>query len=173
MVGTTYKKEGKEAAILLGFDLAGPKWSDFVRQALALAPEKKVALHCWRGGMRSGAMAWVLDLYGFEVFLLEGGYKRYRKWVLARFEKEYRLTVLGGKTGSGKTRILQQLDHLGEQVVDLEDIAQHRGSSYGSMNRLIQPSQEQLENILADRLSNWTLKKKYGSKTRAAISASG
>ena len=153
LVGTAYKKEGKEKAILLGFDLAGPKWSGFVRQALELAPEKKVALHCWRGGMRSGAMAWALDLYGFDVYLLEGGYKRYRKWVLARFEKEYRLMVIGGKTGSGKTRILQQLSHLGEQVVDLEDIAGHQGSSYGSMNKLVQPSQEQMENILAARLS--------------------
>jgi tRNA 2-selenouridine synthase len=153
LVGTTYKKEGKEKAILLGFDLAGPKWSGFVRQALELAPEKKVVLHCWRGGMRSGAMAWALDLYGFDVYLLDGGYKRYRKWVLGQFEKEYRLMVIGGKTGSGKTRILQQLDHLGEQVIDLEDIAQHRGSSYGSMNSLIQPSQEQMENILADWLS--------------------
>ena len=153
LVGTTYKKEGKEAAILLGFDLAGPKWSGFIRQALQLAPEKKLALHCWRGGMRSGAMAWALDLYGFDVYLLEGGYKRYRKWVLGQFEKEYDLMVIGGKTGSGKTRILQQLGHLGEQVVDLEEIAQHQGSSYGSMNKLVQPSQEQLENILADRLS--------------------
>jgi tRNA 2-selenouridine synthase len=72
-VGTTYKQVGREEAILLGFDLTGSKWSGFIKQALALAPGKKIALHCWRGGMRSGAMAWALDLYGFEVYLLQGG----------------------------------------------------------------------------------------------------
>src|ERR1700733_13551312 len=81
-VGTTYKQQGREAAILLGFDLAGPKWSGFIRQALTFAPEKKLALHCWRGGMRSGAMAWALDLYGFETYTIKGGYKNYRRWVL-------------------------------------------------------------------------------------------
>ncbi|RYY23616.1 MAG: tRNA 2-selenouridine(34) synthase MnmH, partial [Chitinophagaceae bacterium] len=66
-VGTTYKQQGKEPAILLGFDLTGPKWSQFIKDALAVAPGKKVAVHCWRGGMRSGAMAWALNLYGFDV----------------------------------------------------------------------------------------------------------
>src|SRR5687768_14252587 len=81
-VGTTYKLAGKEAAILLGFDLTGPKWSGFIQRALEVAPEKKIAVHCWRGGMRSAAMAWALDVYGFEVYQVEGGYKRYRRWVL-------------------------------------------------------------------------------------------
>jgi tRNA 2-selenouridine synthase len=152
LVGTTYKRESREAAILLGFDLAGPKWSGFIRQSLEIAPQKKIAVHCWRGGMRSGAMAWALDLYGFEVFLVKGGYKSYRKWVLRRFEEKYLLHVVGGMTGSGKTRILHQLHLLGQQVIDLEDIAQHQGSSYGSLNRLIQPPQEQFENDLAGQL---------------------
>lgn len=151
-VGTTYKQVGREAAILLGFDLAGPKWSGFIRQALEIAPQKKIAVHCWRGGMRSGAMAWALDLYGFEVYLLAGGYKQYRQWVLRRFEEAFEIFVVGGMTGSGKTRILQQLGSLGEQIIDLEDLAQHQGSTYGTLNKLIQPSQEQFENNLADRL---------------------
>jgi tRNA 2-selenouridine synthase len=152
LVGTTYKQESREAAILLGFDLAGPKWSGFIRQSLEMAPKKKIAVHCWRGGMRSGAMAWALDLYGFEVFLVKGGYKGYRKWVLRQFEENYLLYVLGGLTGSGKTKILHQLRLLGEQVIDLEDIAKHQGSSYGTLNRLIQPSQEQFENNFAEQL---------------------
>lgn len=152
LVGTTYKQESREAAILLGFDLAGPKWSGFIRQALEMAPQKRIAVHCWRGGMRSSAMAWALDLYGFEVFVVKGGYKSYRKWVHRQFEANYRLNVLGGLTGSGKTKILHQLRALGEQVIDLEDIARHQGSSYGSLNRLIQPSQEQFENDLAGQL---------------------
>ncbi len=151
-VGTTYKQVGREAAILLGFDLTGAKWSGFIKEALAYAPSKKIALHCWRGGMRSGAMAWALDLYGFDVYLLQGGYKSYRNWVIREFEKTWQLKVLGGMTGSGKTKILQQLKTAGQQVIDLEDLAQHQGSSFGSMNRFIQPTQEQFENNLAAEL---------------------
>ena len=148
-VGTTYKQQSKEAAILLGFDLTGPKWSGFIREALQIAPEKRIAVHCWRGGMRSGAMAWALGLYGFEVYTIVGGYKTYRRWALAQFEKPFNLIVLGGMTGSGKTRILRQLDNQGEQVIDLEDLAQHQGSAFGTMNRLKQPTQEQFENNFA------------------------
>ncbi|RYY59314.1 MAG: tRNA 2-selenouridine(34) synthase MnmH [Chitinophagaceae bacterium] len=152
-VGTTYKQVGREAAILLGFDLAGSKWSGFIRQALVFAPDKKVALHCWRGGMRSGAMAWALDMYGFEVFLLTGGYKKYRGWIHRQFEKNRAMRILGGKTGSGKTRVLHQLQQLGQQVVDLEDLAQHQGSAFGSMGRMLQPTQEQFENNLGIKLA--------------------
>lgn len=152
-VGTTYKKHGREAAILLGFDLAGPKWSGLIKQALTLAPEKKVSVHCWRGGMRSGAIAWALDLYGFDTYTLKGGYKHYRNWVQQRSATPYRLKVIGGMTGSGKTKLLHELDKQGEQTIDLEDLAQHQGSSYGTKNYLVQPSQEQFENNLAARLN--------------------
>ena len=152
-VGITYKQEGREAAILLGFDLTGNKWSGFIQQALHFAPGKKIAVHCWRGGMRSAAMAWALDLYGFDVYLVQGGYKSYRQWALRQFEQPYPLWVIGGMTGSGKTKTLQQLNRLGEQVIDLEDLAQHQGSSYGTLNRLQQPTQEQFENELATQLS--------------------
>ena len=158
-VGTTYKQQGKEAAILLGFDLTGPKWSGFIRQALDIAPQKKLLLHCWRGGMRSSAMAWALDLYGFEVYLLQGGYKSYRRWVAKKWERPYTFNVIGGNTGSGKTKILHELEAAGQQIVDLEDLAQHRGSTYGSLNRLIQPTQEQFENDLATALSKLDHKK--------------
>ena len=152
-VGTTYKQVGREAAILLGFDLTGNKWSGFIRQALDIAPDKKIAVHCWRGGMRSGAMAWALNLYGFEVYLIEGGYKKYRRWVIDLFEKSYQLCILGGMTGSGKTLLLQQLQLMGHQVIDLEELAQHQGSAYGSLNKLVQPTQEQFENNLGQQLN--------------------
>jgi tRNA 2-selenouridine synthase len=151
-VGTTYKQVGREAAILLGFDLTGSKWSGFIKQALKIAPSKKIAVHCWRGGMRSGAMAWAFNLYGFEVYLIEGGYKNYRRWTVEQFNKSYPLIVLGGKTGSGKTKLLHQLGVVGEQIVDLEELAQHQGSSYGTMNSMLQPTQEQFENNLAFQL---------------------
>jgi tRNA 2-selenouridine synthase len=152
-VGTTYKQQGREAAILLGFDLTGPKWAAYIREALDIAPQKKLILHCWRGGMRSSAMAWAFDLYGFDVSLLQGGYKNYRRWTARLWERPYTFYVIGGNTGSGKTRILHRLKALGEQVVDLEDLAQHQGSTYGSLNRLIQPTQEQFENDLATTLA--------------------
>lgn len=158
-VGTTYKQESREAAILLGFDLVGNKWRGFIETALALSPNKKIAIHCWRGGMRSGVMAWALDLYGFEVLVIEGGYKAYRNWVLQQFLKPYKLLVLSGKTGSHKTEILNALENLGEQIVDLEKLAQHQGSAYGSMNKLIQPTQEQFENNFAEELSHLNLNK--------------
>jgi tRNA 2-selenouridine synthase len=152
-VGTTYKQKGREAAILLGFDLTGPKWSGFIREALQIAPAKKIALHCWRGGMRSAAMAWALDLYGFEVQTIRGGYKSFRHWALRQYQRPYPLSVIGGMTGSGKTRVLTKLKTAGEQTIDLEDLAQHQGSTYGSLNRLIQPTQEQFENDFAIRLA--------------------
>jgi tRNA 2-selenouridine synthase len=158
-VGTTYKQQGREAAILLGFDLIGPKWSGFIRQAQEIAPEKKIALHCWRGGMRSAAMAWALDLYGFEVCTIRGGYKTYRHWVLRQYQRPYALSVIGGMTGSGKTRVLARLREAGEQTIDLEDLARHRGSAYGSLNRLIQPTQEQFENNLAIQLAKMDLQR--------------
>jgi tRNA 2-selenouridine synthase len=152
MVGTTYKQQSREAAILLGFDLTGSKWSGFIRQALEIAPQKRIAVHCWRGGMRSGAMAWALSLYGFEVYIITGGYKNFRRWTLNQFERSWNISVLGGMTGSGKTMILKELRRLGEQIIDLEELAQHQGSSFGSMNKLTQPTQEQFENNLAFEL---------------------
>ena len=151
-VGTTYKQGSREAAILLGFDLTGAKWSGFIKQALAIAPDKKIAIHCWRGGMRSGAMAWCLDMYGFEVYLLTGGYKHYRRWVLGTFARKFNVRILGGLTGSGKTKVLYQLKALGQQVTDLEGLAQHQGSAFGSMGTMEQPTQEQFENNFANEL---------------------
>ena len=151
-VGTTYKQQGREEAILLGFDITGPKWSGFIKTALELAPDKKIGVHCWRGGMRSGAMAWALNLYGFEVYLLEGGYKAFRNWALNKFTEKYNILILGGMTGSGKTRVLHELQKKGEQVIDLEALAEHQGSSYGSMGKESHPSQEYFENLFASEL---------------------
>lgn len=98
-------------------------------------------------------MAWALNLYGFEVYVLENGYKSYRQWTLSQSSQTFNILILGGMTGSGKTQILHAIKNSGEQMIDLEDLAQHQGSSYGSMGTLIQPSQEQFENNLAYQLS--------------------
>lgn len=92
------------------------------QKALEISPDKKVAVHCWRGGMRSGAMAWALDFYGFDVTVIEGGYKSYRHWVLDWFEKEYPLIVLGGMTGSHKTDILKEIGKMVSRSLIWKDL---------------------------------------------------
>ncbi len=152
-VGTLYKQTGKEDAMELGLRYVGPKLESFVKEAKALAPGRKIMVHCWRGGQRSGAMAWLLRQAGFEVETMPGGYKAYRKWVLECFESSpLQLVVLGGQTGSGKTKILHELARLGEQVIDLEGLANHKGSAFGFIGELPQPTVEQFENDLFDRI---------------------
>ncbi|MEE4176154.1 MAG: tRNA 2-selenouridine(34) synthase MnmH [Bacteroides sp.] len=153
VVGTLYKKSGREAAILEGLDFAGRKLRNFVKQAKKAAPGKKLLMHCWRGGMRSESMAWLLNLAGFDVYLLKGGYKAYRRHVLSLWEKPARIMILSGKTGTGKTEILKHMQELGQQVIDLEGIAHHKGSAFGAIGESPQPSSEQFENELADQ---WT-----------------
>ncbi|HEY9646616.1 MAG TPA: tRNA 2-selenouridine(34) synthase MnmH, partial [Chroococcidiopsis sp.] len=145
-VGTCYKQQGRNAAVELGFAIAGPKFAGFIAQAAALAPDRRVRLHCWRGGMRSGAIAWVLELAGFQVSVLEGGYKAFRRWAMAAVQEVKPILILGGMTGTGKTDILTALAAQGEQVLDLEHLAKHRGSSYGALGLPPQPSNEQFEN---------------------------
>ncbi|QMU26984.1 tRNA 2-selenouridine(34) synthase MnmH [Adhaeribacter radiodurans] len=147
-VGTTYKQINKDQAVLLGLDLFGPKMSEMVRQAEKLAPGKEVMLHCWRGGMRSAGVAWLLDLAGFKVNLLRDGYKAFRRLVKHTFAQPMPLMVIGGLTGSGKTEILQELQKLGENIIDLEKLAHHRGSAFGGIGQPSQPSVEQFENEL-------------------------
>ncbi len=115
---------------------------------------KIVLVHCWRGGMRSAGVAWLLDLYGYQVYTLQGGYKAYRGWVLEQFEKGYPIQILGGYTGSGKTEVLKALANKSECVIDLEGLAGHKGSAFGNMGLPLQPSQEMFENKLAQALAN-------------------
>jgi tRNA 2-selenouridine synthase SelU len=99
--------------------------------------------------MRSGAVAWLLDLYGFKVYTIVGGYKAFRQWGLKQMEKEYCINILGGYTGSGKTYVLQQMKKMNEVVIDLEDLARHKGSAFGNIGMPKQPGQEMFENLLA------------------------
>lgn len=148
-VGTCYRHQGREAAVELGFELAGPKFAEMIRQANAIAPERTVRLHCWRGGMRSGAVAWVLSLAGFQVVTLAGGYKVFRRWVRRTLETPRPIQLLGGMTGTAKTDILQAMAAQGAQVLDLEGYANHRGSSFGALCLPPQPTTEQFENLVA------------------------
>ncbi|MCS6928731.1 MAG: tRNA 2-selenouridine(34) synthase MnmH [Saprospiraceae bacterium] len=160
-VGMVYKQQGAEHAFLLGLRLVGPKLEDFVRTARKAAPHRRVAVHCWRGGQRSQSMAWLFQQAGFEVITLEGGYKRYRQYVLEYFENtSLPLIVLGGKTGVGKTRILRALQRMGEQVIDLEALAHHKGSSFGAIGEKPQPTSEQFENELFDAIRGLDLRRR-------------
>jgi tRNA 2-selenouridine synthase len=151
-VGTKYKNAGKDAAVLLGLDLVGPKLAGFVKQSKKLNPQtKEVLVHCWRGGMRSGSFAWLLDTAGLTASTLAGGYKAYRNAVLTAFAEPRTLLILGGKTGSGKTDILKALARAGEQIIDLEELAHHKGSTYGAIGQAAQPATEQFENVLFEQ----------------------
>jgi len=179
-VGTCYKQKGREEAVLLGFDLVGHKFGEYIRKAKQLtnhpsqpSPKERghqahmltedmgdgkippsggggaFILYCWRGGLRSNTMAWLLEKAGVKVYVLEGGYKTFRHWALNEFAAPLQLLVLGGKTGSGKTEILHEMKNAGEQFIDLEGLANHRGSAYGALGQPPQPSSEQFENQLA------------------------
>ena len=169
VIGTTYKQKSREAAIKAGLPFFGTKMPAMIDQVetWVAAYEKtkgqkpKILVHCWRGGMRSAAVAWLLDLYGFKTEQLTGGYKAYRNWVLAQFEKNYSMKVLGGYTGSGKTEILLQLQKSKIPVIDLEGLANHKGSAFGALGQNEQNSQEQFENNLATALFDTTSKHPY------------
>jgi len=149
IVGTTYKHEGNQTAVLKGYELVGHKFADYIKQAIKIAPHKKINVYCWRGGLRSNIMAFLLHSAGFEVNLLQGGYKKYRHWVLETLEQPKQIKIVGGKTGSGKTYVLHQLKKLNQQVIDLEGLANHKGSAFGSLGQASQPSVEMFENNLA------------------------
>ena len=181
VTGTAYKQQGRQKAIKIGLDYFGVKMKSIIEQVenileiqqslmqsqqslasqkfeqktpgLELPTENCVLVHCWRGGMRSAGVAWLLDLYGFKVYTLAGGYKAYRNWVLQQFEKDYDIKILGGFTGSGKTAILHQLKKCGQLIIDLEGLANHKGSAFGSIGLPAQPTPEMFENNLAMELN--------------------
>lgn len=153
VVGTLYKQTGRDAAVLEGLRIVGPKLAGIVERATELAPDRRIAVHCWRGGERSGSVAWLLYKAGFgEVLTLKGGYKAFRNHVLESFDQVPDLRILGGYTGTGKTETLRHLRELGEQVIDLEALAQHKGSAFGMLGEKPQPTQEHFENVLWNAL---------------------
>lgn len=163
VVGTAYKQQHKQTAIKIGLDYFGVKMKKMVEETERLMAaffststssniSGSVVVHCWRGGMRSAGVAWLLELYGYKVYTITGGYKAYRKWVRNKFAEEHHLKVLGGYTGSAKTIVLQQLLNAGMPVIDLENMANHKGSAFGALGQAPQPSQEMFENLLAEAL---------------------
>ena len=154
-VGTEYRIHGQKKAILKGLEYVGPKMRSLLDESLAILGdrENRILVHCWRGGMRSESVSWLMNLYGLEPFTLEGGYKAYRNHVLKINNTPRSFQILGGPTGSGKTEVLRSLRKKGAQVVDLEELASHRGSVFGGVDQAKPPTQEQFENNLARVLS--------------------
>jgi tRNA 2-selenouridine synthase len=154
VVGTAYKQQSREAAIKIGLGYFGPKMREMIEHVESLmgTGPRQVLVHCWRGGMRSAGVAWLLDLYGYKVYTLAGGYKSYRNWVIKTFSFPFSFNILGGYTGSGKTYVLDELERKGAAVINLEKLANHKGSAFGDIGMPDQPAQEMFENILSHEL---------------------
>lgn len=149
-VGTDYKQKGQAEAIRTGFRLVGPRLLEIVDQAKAVNNELMV--HCWRGGMRSGNFCQFVGMAGVKTHQLKGGYKAYRNVALQSFKTPFRFIVLAGSTGSGKTEVLQALARAGEQIIDLEKLASHKGSVFGGLMQAPQPTTEQFQNDLFETI---------------------
>jgi tRNA 2-selenouridine synthase len=153
VVGTAYKQVNKESAMYAGLEFAGKKLVQLAKEGERIAGKKRTLLvHCWRGGMRSKSMVWLFETIGIKCYLLEGGYKSYRNYVREILAYPLNLLVIGGRTGSGKTAILLHMRNRGEQVIDLEGLAHHKGSAFGALGELAQPTTEQFENDLASEI---------------------
>ena len=173
IVGTAYKQKSREVAIKIGLDFFGPKMKKIVEKVENIIDNGQwaigknvlsesgysqlpiancILLYCWRGGMRSAGVAWLLDLYGFKVYSLVGGYKNFRNYVIETFKLPFNFKILGGYTGSGKTELLKALQKKGEKIIDLEELANHKGSAFGNIGMPEQPGQEMFENLLSCEL---------------------
>ena len=158
IIGTLYKQEGSKVAVKKGLELVGPKLTSFIEKAEGFGAST-FRMYCWRGGMRSQSMASLLESYGFKVVLLEKGYKGYRNHLINFFEEELPLKVVTGYTGSKKTAFLHLLTKNGAQIIDLEGLANHQGSSFGNQKTEGQPTTEQFQNMLLEAFQKLDLEK--------------
>jgi tRNA 2-selenouridine synthase len=156
LVGTEYKQVSpfvaqKRGAVLVARNIA----RHIEREVMDKPKDWSPLIYCWRGGKRSGSLALVLGQIGFRVHVLEGGYRAFRSEVVKALESAgdpLRFRVLCGTTGSGKSHLLQALRAAGAQVLDLEELAQHRGSVLGLVPGTRQPTQKRFETLLWDQL---------------------
>jgi tRNA 2-selenouridine synthase len=148
VIGSLYLQKGSKEAMMKGLEYIGPRMRDYALTGSRIAPGGEALMYCWRGGMRSNSMAWLMNTVGIKTSVLAGGYKTFRRYVLDYFRNKYNLVVIGGMTGSGKTAVIESLESKGAQVIHLERLACHKGSVFGSVHMPEQPSSEQFENEL-------------------------
>jgi tRNA 2-selenouridine synthase len=157
-VGTLYKQVSPFEAKKIGGALVAKNVARHIENHWRDHPKSwRPLVYCWRGGKRSGAMAHILREIGWDAQTLPGGYKAYRRWVVQELEQipeRFDFRVVHGATGSGKSRLLSALAEAGAQVLDLEDLAAHRGSVLGGLPNRPQPSQKMFESLLLEKLSN-------------------
>jgi len=166
IIGTIYKKEGRKKAVIEGLKFFEKKMESLLDNLFMNIDFHKnitsnndnelfIRIYCSRGGMRSQSIAWLLEKYKLNPITLNGGYKTYRRWVLDCFTRKWNIVIIGGKTGSGKTRLLSLLEKYKYQTIDLEGFACHRGSTFGGLGMKEQPSNEQYENKIAEKLNTF------------------
>ncbi|WP_276368569.1 tRNA 2-selenouridine(34) synthase MnmH [Chryseolinea sp. H1M3-3] len=158
VVGTTYKQKGQQEAIMSGFRLVGPRLADIIENTKVIGNE--LIVHCWRGGMRSSNFCQFISMTKIKTHQLKGGYKAYRQVAVESFKKPFKLFSLTGFTGSGKTEILRAMADEGEQILDLEKIAHHKGSVFGGLMMPPQPTTEQFQNNLFEEILKLDLSKR-------------
>jgi tRNA 2-selenouridine synthase len=151
-VGIDYKTKGQKEAIKTGFRLVGPRLLSIIEETERIADNRELLVHCWRGGMRSNNFCQFVGMMGIKTHSLIGGYKAYRQAAVESFKKPFRFKLLGGFTGSGKSEIIRALKNQGEQVIDLEHLASHKGSAFGGLMMPPQPTTEQFQNDLFEEI---------------------
>lgn len=163
-VGTIYKKESSFKAKIIGSSLTAKNIAFHIENKFM---EKKGSwqplIYCWRGGQRSKAFSIVLSEVGWRTNQLKGGYKEYRNQVINFLDNigpKLKITLISGKTGSAKTKILKSIENEGGQILDLEGLANHKGSLLGKIPDLIQPSQKFFESLIFNKIQNLNLKDK-------------
>ena len=171
IIGKKYKYSGRENAVREGFKIIENKIDKIINTFILIKKEFQIStidktsndtcikIYCARGGMRSQSMLWLLEKFHYPCITLNGGYKTYRNWVLNIFKDRQKIIVIGGKTGTRKTKILEKLRALGYQILDFENLANHRGSSFGGLGMKEQPTNEQYENLIAEDLNKFNKKK--------------
>ena len=171
IIGKKYKYSGRENAVREGFKIIENKIDKIINKFILIKKEFHIStidktandtyikIYCARGGMRSQSMLWLLEKFHYPCITLNGGYKTYRNWVLNIFKDRQKIIVIGGKTGTRKTKILEKLKALGYQILDFENLANHRGSSFGGLGMKEQPTNEQYENLIAEDLNKFNKKK--------------
>ncbi len=165
IIGTIYKQQGRRQAMLEALNYYGVNVRHIVEQVIdalknnTILNQNTILVYCWRGGMRSGVVCWMLNLFGINTIQLKGGYKSFRGYALKQFKSEYNFIILGGKTGSAKTELLRALQSNQFQTIDLENLAMHKGSAFGGLGQPNKVSQEHFENLLADALHQYNNEK--------------